>query len=800
MPKASASGGSAPLVILLSRLTRVRRSGDGWIARCPAHEDAHPSLSVTQGDDGRALVKCFAGCTTETVLEAIGLSMADLFVDSDRQDPRTPRELDETVYDYLDENGRLLFQVCRGAGKRFRQRRPDPSHPHAWISNLRGVRRVLYRLPAVLEAVTSRVTVWIVEGEKDVHAIERVGGVATCNPGGAGKWRDEYSGFLQDATVIVVADADEPGHAHAEAVRASLEGVAKSIEVVSPKDGKDAFDHLAAGYSLDDFVPHLKPNRDAGELTSLTVDDVLSATPGITGADLLRQNPGLKRLLAAGDQTTAIVRLAEERGTRLFHDAARRAYATFETDGHRETWSVRSRTLRLFLLGLYYRERGNSPRAQAVTDAIATLESEAIFNGEVSPVHLRVAEHDGAFYLDLCDPEWRAVRITEGGWDVVDSAPVMFRRSRGMAPLPEPSRRGTLDQLRAFVNVPSSNDWVLLASWLLSALRPPGQPFPVLALHGEQGTAKSTTARVIRELTDPSTVPLRASPRDLRDLAISASNSWIVSLDNVSHLPPWLSDAICRLATGGGFATRELYADDEEVLFDIQRPVILNGIDDLATRSDLLDRAVVLSLPQIDAKTRREESSFWHDFSDARPALLGALLDAFSATLRNLPSVELSEMPRMADFARFGSAADLALDRPQGAFLAAYGDNRTQADELAIEASIIGAALASVAETGFCGTATELLSELAKRVSDDLRSNKEWPKNARSLAGTLRRLAPNLRAIGIDIDFRREARTGSRLIAISQPSTPTVTTVTPTSASGEPSDAGDGGDDAPSTT
>lgn len=147
-------------------------------------------------------------------------------------------------------------------------------------------------------------------------------------------------------------------------------------------------------------------------------------------------------------------------------------------------------------------------------------------------------------------------------------------------------------------------------AWLIQALRPKGA-YPVLILQGEQGSAKSTTERLLRALIDPSTAPLRTTPRNERDLIIAATNSWCAAFDNISTLPPWLSDALCRLSTGGGFSARELYTDAEEVLFDVTRPVILNGTTDVATRPDLLDRALVMMLPAIQEEGRTPEADLW---------------------------------------------------------------------------------------------------------------------------------------------------------------------------------------------
>src|SRR5215207_1761873 len=178
--------------------------------------------------------------------------------------------------------------------------------------------------------------------------------------------------------------------------------------------------------------------------------------------------------------------------------------------------------------------------------------------------------------------------------------------------------------LRRFFNVSDEENLRLLVAWLLQALRPRG-PFPVLLLQGEQGSAKSTAERLLRALVDPSVAPLRTTPRNERDLYIAATNAWVIALDNISNLQPWLSDALCRLSTGGGFGTRTLYENREEELFDGMKPVILNGITDVATRPDLLDRALIVSLPPIPDEARKPEADLSREFEDARPAILASL-------------------------------------------------------------------------------------------------------------------------------------------------------------------------------
>ena len=237
---------------LVAHLDGVTGTKDGWMARCPAHDDRNPSLHVSEGR-GKVLVHCHAGCSQEAVVSALGIQFPDLFdTPAANRGPRdAKREI--TAYDYVDERGELLYQVVRFIPKDFRQRRPDGNGGWRWT--LGNTRRVLYRLPAVLEATLQGRAIYVVEGEKDVHAIERLGGVATCCPMGAGKWRAEFSEVLRGARVRIIADADRPGRKHAAEVGRALDGIADSVRLLRAAEGNDAHDHAEAGHGLEKFVP-----------------------------------------------------------------------------------------------------------------------------------------------------------------------------------------------------------------------------------------------------------------------------------------------------------------------------------------------------------------------------------------------------------------------------------------------------------------------------------------------------------------------------------------------------------------
>jgi hypothetical protein len=309
---------------------------------------------------------------------------------------------------------------------------------------------------------------------------------------------------------------------------------------------------------------------------------------------------------------------------RLFHAPDGTAFADLVIGGHRETWPLRGKRFRVWLRQQYYERTWDAPSSTAINAALNVLEAQAQFDGPERKVSVRVAEHGGPIYLDLADEFWRSVEITPRGWRIADDPPVRFRRPAGMLPLPLPVGGGSIEALALFLNLPVRDDFVLVVSWLLAALRA-GSPYPLLAISGEQGSAKTFLSKMLRALVDPNCAPVRTLPREERDLFIAANNGHVLVFDNLSGLPSWLSDTLCRLASGGGFAGRQLYTDQDEVLFDAARPVILNGIEDVITRPDLAERALFLTLPSISEAQRRPEKDLWREYELARPRLLGAL-------------------------------------------------------------------------------------------------------------------------------------------------------------------------------
>lgn len=526
-----------------------------------------------------------------------------------------------------------------------------------------------------------------------------------------------------------------------------------------------------------------KPDERAAFVAA--IPDREEAERAAIGRELVQLLDRFRRAQSAVDESvpdddkesaaTRLVKLADK--AQLIHNADSEGFAVMMIDGHKETWPLRSKGFKRWLQRRFFEQYEKAPGSQAVQDALGVIEGKALYEGPERRIFIRIGERDGKIYLDLADEQWRAVEIDADGWRVVDLPPVEFRRAKGMLPLPVPERGGNLDELRPFLNLEKGDLWTLLLGSLVMKLRPRG-PYNVDVFTGGQGCGKTTRARVIRKLVDPSSADTRSAPREMRDLHIAASNEWLPVFDNLSRIPEWLSDGFCCLSTGGGMRTRELYSDSDEAIFSTMRPMIMTSITEIVERPDLLDRSIIYNLPEIERKKRKPEKQLWKEFDAARPRILGALLDAVSCALRNEETVVIEEASRMADFERFATAAEPELGLKPGTFLRAYRKNQNSANDLALEACPITDPIIKLAEEEahnktkgeWLGTARELFDQLSDGVSEEeKRKRKEqgWPKAPNGLSGMLRRLAPNLRMHGVSVEFNiRTDKKGSRKIRI----------------------------------
>ncbi len=309
--------------------------------------------------------------------------------------------------------------------------------------------------------------------------------------------------------------------------------------------------------------------------------------------------------------------------------------------------------------------------------------------------------------------------------------------------------------------------------WLTAVLRPVG-PYPILVLNGEQATAKSSLVKVLRLLIDPHTCIALNPPTSTLNLMATAVNGWLLAYDNISDVPRWLSDALCQLVFGGAVSGRALFTNDDRSFIYAQRPVLLSGIGDFVRWADLKDRCVFLRLPPIPPTHCRGEDEFWKAFQADRPGILGAVLDAMVGGLRELPSVHLAELPRMADYAIWGEAVSRGLGWEPGTFLSTYTDNRKEATLTDLLDSPLGNVLLRVAHkiTGLAGTPARLHASLTRIVGKRVAASADWPKTTATFSNELRRLAPQLRMHGVSVGFER--RHEGRIITLKSERGPNV--------------------------
>ena len=469
-----------------------------------------------------------------------------------------------------------------------------------------------------------------------------------------------------------------------------------------------------------------------------------------------------------GTIVDTLVAIAQRDG-KFFSSEDGQTWADAWVDGRRETWKLDSKGFRNWLVHAYYRQSGRAPSTDSLNQAILTLNAAALYDGEVHVVGVRTGTVGGKYYLDLADTEWHAVEIDAQGWRVVKEPPIRFHRPRGMLALPMPVTGGSLSELQELLNLAQDNDFILIVAWMVQAARPVG-PYPLLAIVGEPGAAKSTTAKALRNIIDPNASSLRTIPREERDLWIAASNAGMLAFDNLSRIPDWLSDALCRIATGGGYAARALHTNDDEMLFQAVRPILLTSIAEVISRADLADRALVINLPTIPSTKRRSEMQFNAQMDAARPRILGALLDTMVIGLRDMDKVKLDSLPRLADWGHWATACESSF-ATKGGVMRAYQENNFETIISVLEGDIVCAALLKFISMVqhprvfegedalvWHGSGGDLLERLMPH--RPLGPAQGWPPNAQALSGRLKMAQRVLNQVGVQVQTGRtkEAR------------------------------------------
>lgn len=448
-----------------------------------------------------------------------------------------------------------------------------------------------------------------------------------------------------------------------------------------------------------------------------------------------------------GSQASKLIKSILSTKAGLFHDQYRNGHIAISGNGS-DVQKLQSKQFRSWIAKMNWDQFQKPIRGEDTRMVIETLNGIALWNNPQRTLYIRAAEADGALWYDLGKS---AVRITAEGWQVVDEPPILFRRHPHQEPQAIPVRGGSLSQLLDFINIKNKEEGLLLQIWCVAGLIP-GFPHPFSVFHGPQGSAKSTAVSVFKQLLDPSQIRLSSPPDSFREFVQLGSHHWFLPIDNLSNLPEWLSDALCRACTGEGFSKRELYSDDDDVVYSFQNVGSLNGINLVVDKPDLLERCIILGLEKIEQV--ESLTSFNNRLKEARPKILGAMFDAVAGALKHIDEVTLETQFRMSDFVRWGSAIALALGHEAKDFTTAYKANIRLQNQEAIDASPIAQAIEAFMKgqgQEWHGTPTELhglLNETAAALKIDTKSE-AWPKASNWVWRRIALVTTNLKARGI---------------------------------------------------
>lgn len=451
----------------------------------------------------------------------------------------------------------------------------------------------------------------------------------------------------------------------------------------------------------------------------------------------------------------------------LFCDNQENEYAEININGHIEIYRLDSKKYKGWLRQKYYYQTKAGVSKSTIDTAIDTIKSIADFEGERRDVYLRVAQVDNSMYIDLCNDTWQVIEVDIKGWRVLDKSPVCFTRTGNMKPLPIPVKNGDISLLLNHLNI-EKKDLPLAVGWLLMSLQAGPGAYPVMILNGSAGTGKTTASRMLRELVDPNKVDLLSKPK-ISDIRVISANNHVLAFDNLSGINPQFSDAICKIATGDNQAVRKLYTTNDEMTISIKKPCLMNGIDEIVKRGDLVSRSVKLPLSKIN--TRKTEKKVWDDFMSDAPSIFGALLDGLAWSVKAMPHTQVDDLTRMADFCRLAKASSGAYGWLEGEFMKVYKENIRSTHIDSIESSTFASGIVKMfdKENGFHGRPIELLENLENKfyVSEKVVRSQKWPTTAKGVINLLDRLQESLEIIDIYYEKSKD-RTNKTFISLTK--------------------------------
>jgi 5S rRNA maturation endonuclease (ribonuclease M5) len=584
--------------------------------------------------------------------------------------------------------------------------------------------------------------VLVTEGEADAAAalsqVPDLAVVATpgANPGAA--CTEQLAKLLADRTVILAPDPDDAGAGWQDRIGLALMYANCRVRVL-PQDSKTG---ASAKQDLDE---RLSSGADLQQLLE-------------TATDFQRQ----------GAQPTTIaqrlLRLLDD--VEFFRTHDRSIWAELPS-GRAVQASARKSLFRDWLCKRYVEEFGRPARGGDISDVLEAELGRAQFAAKNREVYVRLAGHGGHIYLDLGSEDTRAVEITPDGWQLVERPPLHFAATPALAALTEPAVDAKPKDLEALIDLLAltPEDALRVTGWLLGCLQP-DRPFPILLLMGPAGSGKSMRTRLLRSIIDPAGVDgslVTPPPREGRDLFAIASGVHVLALDNLSSVPPWLSDFLSGIATGTGQANRKLYTDHELEIVQVRKPIVMNGIDISGLRADLLDRTIVISCQPIEEL--QAERHLLDRTREVAPRILGALLEAAAVALKNLGTTHIpaEKRPRMLDFALWVKAAEPFLQQVDAwrdlDVLELYAASRRGTSDDMLGSDLVGNLVNDLltATARWEGTASDLLGvletslerECGSAKANRLMASRQWPSGPPAMGKRLKRLVPHLKAVGI---------------------------------------------------
>ena len=530
----------------------------------------------------------------------------------------------------------------------------------------------------------------------------------------------------------------------------SAASVAGKLLVHLPSDQWESFVWPALkGWNLQNTPPLPEP-----ELRSV-FDSIAKKQTEETATEDDKENTNTK--------AKKLIMLAKNKGIELFHDQFKKTFAILHENGNK-ILRLNSGEFKNWLSYIAWEEIGMDASNTSIQTAVNMLSGEAYFKGELHELHVRVAWHEDSIWYDLGDGS--AVRINKNGWEVVKDSPILFYRFSHQKPQVHPQKGGDLSKVLPFFNLRNPEEQLLLEVMIITSFIP-NFPHPVSGVHGGQGAAKSTFHKLLKRLIDPSAIETISPPHNLRELVQTASHHWVIFFDNLSDIPDWLSDTLCRMCTGDGFSKRELYTDDDDIIYSFRLVLGFNGINLAASKPDLLDRSILLALEPIEESKRRQEKEVTEEFEKIKPEILGSIFDLLVKTLNEKDKANPANLPRMADFTCWGCAVARALGHNEKEFLNVYNANINKQHDEAIDANLVATAIMELMEQSYSWeeTPTELLEEL-RRAAIKLKidtNHRSWPKNPNMVWKRINEIKVNLQAKGVEVE---RAKSGMRKITM----------------------------------